>query len=260
MNGTAVFGERVVIVEVHRGHVRLKKGRISSTDSSHLFADNRVDTVVSGDRPFHPVTDSPDEAREIIPSQRHSPAQATRGAFAPGFQCRPSLVRPHLSGSVGHQDPPCPEAAASRLGPSRRAEASRPVITLLAYEPHNHRSSRKGPRRLAGGYRQPHGSRPGSDCARALAKGQSRSWQPPVHEARRRGARPPDAVPPQGFLRVVKGIADTGFLVAFVNRADEHHDWAVSIAEQVTVITVDRQDFRVYRRNKRETIPLICPP
>jgi predicted nucleic acid-binding protein len=32
----------------------------------------------------------------------------------------------------------------------------------------------------------------------------------------------------------VKGIADTGFLVAFVNRADEHHDWAVSIAERVT--------------------------
>jgi hypothetical protein len=27
-----------------------------------------------------------------------------------------------------------------------------------------------------------------------------------------------------------------------------------------SVITVDRQDFRVYRRNKRETIPLICPP
>jgi hypothetical protein len=27
-----------------------------------------------------------------------------------------------------------------------------------------------------------------------------------------------------------------------------------------TVITVDRKDFRVYRRNKRETIPLICPP
>jgi len=26
------------------------------------------------------------------------------------------------------------------------------------------------------------------------------------------------------------------------------------------VITVDREDFRVYRRNKRETIPLICPP
>jgi uncharacterized protein len=26
------------------------------------------------------------------------------------------------------------------------------------------------------------------------------------------------------------------------------------------VITVDESDFRVYRRNKRETIPLICPP
>jgi predicted nucleic acid-binding protein len=26
------------------------------------------------------------------------------------------------------------------------------------------------------------------------------------------------------------------------------------------VITVDESDFRIYRRNKRETIPLICPP
>ena len=26
------------------------------------------------------------------------------------------------------------------------------------------------------------------------------------------------------------------------------------------VFTVDRGDFRVYRRNKRETIPLVCPP
>jgi hypothetical protein len=25
------------------------------------------------------------------------------------------------------------------------------------------------------------------------------------------------------------------------------------------VVTVDRTDFRVYRRNKREAIPLICP-
>jgi len=133
----------------------------------------------------------------------------------------------------------------------------------------------------------------------------------------------------------VKGIADTGFLVAFANRGDQHHDWAVKLAERVTeplltcepvlaeaafhlqsvplvlamvreglvalafdcndhlaqlaelaeryldrrpdladlclirmselyprhsVMTVDRRDFRVYRRNKRETIPLICPP
>jgi uncharacterized protein len=27
-----------------------------------------------------------------------------------------------------------------------------------------------------------------------------------------------------------------------------------------SIITVDESDFRVYRRNKRETIPLICPP
>ena len=131
------------------------------------------------------------------------------------------------------------------------------------------------------------------------------------------------------------GIADTGFLVAFVSRNDEFNDWAVSIAEQLTaplltceavlaetafhlgscsmvfnllndgivelnfesgkhlaqleslatryadrqpdfadlclirmselfpkhpVITIDRDDFRVYRRNKRDVIPLICPP
>ena len=133
----------------------------------------------------------------------------------------------------------------------------------------------------------------------------------------------------------MKGIADTGFLVAFANRNDAHHEWAVGVAERVTeplltceavlaetafhlqsapltlamiseglvsiafacedhlpqlsalakryadrhpdladiclirmselfprhsVITVDRGDFRVFRRNKRETIPLICPP
>lgn len=27
-----------------------------------------------------------------------------------------------------------------------------------------------------------------------------------------------------------------------------------------SVITVDRADFRIYRRNKRDTIPLVCPP
>jgi len=29
---------------------------------------------------------------------------------------------------------------------------------------------------------------------------------------------------------------------------------------KLPVMTVDREDFRIYRRNKRETIPLICPP
>ena len=133
----------------------------------------------------------------------------------------------------------------------------------------------------------------------------------------------------------MKGIADTGFLVAFANRGDAHHDWAVSLAARVSeplltceavlaetafhlensalalamitdglitlafdcadhlpqlaalasryadrhpdladlclirmselyprhsVITVDVEDFRVYRRNKRETIPIVAPP
>ena len=133
----------------------------------------------------------------------------------------------------------------------------------------------------------------------------------------------------------MKGIADTGFLVAFANRHDVHHQWALSLAARVTeplltceavlaetafhlqdaaltlamideglvriafacddhrqhlaalaerytgrhpdladlcvirmselyprhtVLTVDRDDFRVYRRNKRDMIPLACPP
>jgi uncharacterized protein len=133
----------------------------------------------------------------------------------------------------------------------------------------------------------------------------------------------------------VKGIADTGLLVAFVSRNDRYHDWAVSLAQDQTeplltcesvlsetafhlgssvaalalvsqqlvelafdcndhiaqltalarrysdrnpdladlclirmselyphhkVITTDREDFSVYRRNKRGFIPLVCPP
>ena len=49
--------------------------------------------------------------------------------------------------------------------------------------------------------------------------------------------------------------------------ADRHPDLAdlclIRMSElhpRHSVITVDRQDFRVYRRNKREAIPLICPP
>ena len=133
----------------------------------------------------------------------------------------------------------------------------------------------------------------------------------------------------------MKGIADTGFLVAFANRKDSHHAWALAISQRVTeplltceavlaetafhlgssaltlafvreglvrpafavgehlprlaelaaryadrkpdladlclirlselhpkylVITTDVADFRVYRRGRRETIPLIIPP
>lgn len=50
MNGTAVYGEPVVIVEVDHGDVRLKTGHIVSNGSSHLLADNCQRTVVGGDR------------------------------------------------------------------------------------------------------------------------------------------------------------------------------------------------------------------
>lgn len=133
----------------------------------------------------------------------------------------------------------------------------------------------------------------------------------------------------------MRGIADTGFVVAFLNRSDRHHGWALEIAATVSeplltceavlseagfqvgsaqrvlalvqdgllkiafdlprnfgqvreladryqdrrpdladlclvrmselysglpVLTVDESDFRVYRRNKREAIPMVCPP
>jgi len=133
----------------------------------------------------------------------------------------------------------------------------------------------------------------------------------------------------------MNGIADTGFLVAFLNARDEHHAWAVELADRVTtplitceavlteaayllgsatlvlevlssgllilefepapnqdqlmaladrfsdqnpdlcdfcvvrmselhpdhsVLTTDRNDFSVYRRNRKQVIPTIYPP
>ena len=49
--------------------------------------------------------------------------------------------------------------------------------------------------------------------------------------------------------------------------ADRHPDLAdlclIRMSElypRHVVVTVDEDDFRVYRRNKREAIPLLCPP
>ena len=133
----------------------------------------------------------------------------------------------------------------------------------------------------------------------------------------------------------MRAIADTGLIVAFGNRTDRFHSWAVDVAKSITeplltceavlaeaafhlrsvafvlslledgmlrigfemakhqqrlaqlarryedrhpdladlclirlselyprhtVITVDEEDFRIYRRNNRETIPILCPP
>lgn len=133
----------------------------------------------------------------------------------------------------------------------------------------------------------------------------------------------------------MKGIADTGFIVAFASQEDHYHHWALEVAKTLayplltceavlaesafhlgstatvlallregmlqlafdaashlealadlakryadrkpdfadlclvrmselhprhTVLTLDESDFKVYRRNKREPIPLLCPP
>jgi uncharacterized protein len=133
----------------------------------------------------------------------------------------------------------------------------------------------------------------------------------------------------------MKAIADTGFIVAFLNHDDRYHDWASEIGRVISdpfltceavlaetafqvesatrvlallqdgflriafdltshteevqalaeryrdrtpdladlclirmselyvnlpVLTVDEKDFRVYRRNGRDVIPIVCPP
>jgi uncharacterized protein len=133
----------------------------------------------------------------------------------------------------------------------------------------------------------------------------------------------------------MKAIADTGFVVAFLNHSDRYHDWASEIGRLVSdplliceavlaetafqvesvgtvlglvrtgflriafdltknveevaaladryrdrtpdladlclirmselydnlpVLTLDEKDFRVYRRNGRDVIPIVCPP
>lgn len=188
---------------------------------------------------------------------------------------------------------------------------------------------------MAGGHGCSHGSVTGTTRTRTIGASASGPWWPRVPASGWRGARAEGPLATEGLPAAVKGIADTGFLVAFANRSDSHHDWAVGVAEQVTeplltceavlaeaafhlgsvslvlamireglvtlafdcndhlpqlealaqryadrqpdladlclirmselnprhsVITVDREDFRVYRRNKRETIPLLCPP
>src|ERR1700674_5167218 len=74
----------------------------------------------------------------------------------------------------------------------------------------------------------------GPDRPRAARAGEV--WRPgaAVHAAGWVHQGAPGPVLAEGLLTAVKGIADTGFLVAFANRTDRHHEWAVGVAEQVT--------------------------
>lgn len=84
----------------------------------------------------------------------------------------------------------------------------------------------------------------------------------------------------QSTERVVGMLRDNVVRVAFdcethrehlydlaIRYADRHPDLAdlclIRMSELYpdhTILTVDDEDFRVYRRNKREAIPLLCPP
>jgi hypothetical protein len=73
----------------------------------------------------------------------------------------------------------------------------------------------------------------------------------------------------EGLVKLSFDVASNlGPLVALAARyADRRPDLAdlclVRMSElypKHNVITVDGRDFRVFRRNKREAIPLICPP
>lgn len=59
MNGTANCGERVVIVQVNGGRVKLKTGNIMTIDPG---AEGGNRTVVRGDERFRPADETPEEA------------------------------------------------------------------------------------------------------------------------------------------------------------------------------------------------------
>ncbi len=81
---------------------------------------------------------------------------------------------------------------------------------------------------------------------------------------------------PVVLAMVREGLVEIGFKCAdhilqldalAVRYADRHPELAdlclIRMSElfpEHSVITVDREDFRIYRRHKREIIPLICPP
>ena len=72
-----------------------------------------------------------------------------------------------------------------------------------------------------------------------------------------------------GFLRVAfdltKNIEEVGALAErYQDRTPDLADLCLirmsELYEDLPVLTVDEKDFRVYRRNGRDVIPIVCPP
>src|SRR6266849_9379836 len=74
----------------------------------------------------------------------------------------------------------------------------------------------------------------GKDRPRSDREGQGVPVRPILHAARRsRPRRPTGRLDAERVLSRMKGIADTGFLVAFARQNDIHHEWAVGLASRV---------------------------
>ena len=71
------------------------------------------------------------------------------------------------------------------------------------------------------------------DGPRTVGKGESIQG-PAIHASRRCPIPCAGPLVAKRVFKEVKAIADTGFLVAFANRRDQYHSWALAIAEQVT--------------------------
>src|SRR5260370_23673658 len=68
---------------------------------------------------------------------------------------------------------------------------------------------------------------------RRTRKGQE-GRKPAVPSTRWRRVGTRESLHAQGLFAEVKAIADTGFLVAFGNRRDRYHAWALELANRIT--------------------------
>src|SRR5262249_19557308 len=105
---------------------------------------------------------------------------------------------------------------------------------ILVYGSYNHGATDEGTRELAGTRRRQERRLARQDRPGPARASQDERASAVVHASGRRGEWPAGPVDAKGILAGVKGIADTGFLVAFANRNDDHHEWAVRVAETVT--------------------------